>query len=115
MAAHALELVEIGSAEALLADGSFSAQERAYALSKSDPARRLAARLAAKRAAITALGGNLSLAEIEVLRFPGRPPVLRLSITAQARLAALGASELRVSLTHGETHAAAVVVAVRGS
>jgi holo-[acyl-carrier protein] synthase len=113
--AHALEVVEIGTADALLRDGCFSAGERAYALGKSDPARRLAARLAAKRAAVAALGGHLELAEVEVRRSPGRPPVLRLSEAAQARLRALGARELRVSLTHGETHAAAVVVAVRGS
>jgi holo-[acyl-carrier protein] synthase len=111
--AHALEVVEIGTADALLQDVSFSAEERAYALGKSDPARRLAARLAAKRAAVAALGGHLALSEIEVRRSPGRPPVLRLSEAAQARLLALGARELRVSLTHGETHAAAVVVAVR--
>jgi holo-[acyl-carrier protein] synthase len=113
--AHALEVVEIGTADALLQDVSFSGEERAYALGKSDPARRLAARLAAKRAAVAALGGHLALSEIEVRRSPGRPPVLRLSEAAQARLLTLGARELRVSLTHGETHAAAVVVAVRGS
>ena len=38
------------------ASGVFTPAERAYAASKSDPARRLAARLAAKRAAVALLG-----------------------------------------------------------
>ena len=46
--------------EAALAD-VFSARERAYAAAKSDPERRLAARLAAKQAAVAALGGGLEL------------------------------------------------------
>ena len=113
--AHALELVEIAEAAALMPTGTFSQAERAYALSKSDPERRLAARLAAKRAAVRALGGSLRLEDVEVLRSRGAPPTLRLSPAARTRLAAIGAQGLRVSLTHGQTHAAAVVLAVRAS
>jgi holo-[acyl-carrier-protein] synthase len=113
--AHALEVVEIAEAVALMPTGTFSQAERAYALSKSDPERRLAARLAAKRAALRALGGQLRLEDVEVLRSRGAAPVLRLSLAARGRLADIGAHELRVSLTHGQTHAAAVVLAVRAS
>ena len=70
--AHAREVVAIAETEALLAAGGadtiFTAEERRYAESKSDPARRLAARWAAKRAAIAALGDPLSPLEIEVRR-----------------------------------------------
>jgi holo-[acyl-carrier-protein] synthase len=113
--AHALELVAISEAAELMPTSTFSQAERAYALSKSDPERRLAARLAAKRAAVRALGGTLRLEDVEVLRSRGAAPSLRLSPAARARLAAIGANTLRVSLTHGQTHAAAVVLAVRTS
>jgi phosphopantetheinyl transferase (holo-ACP synthase) len=113
--AHALELVAISEAVDLMPTGAFSQAERAYALSKSDPERRLAARLAAKRAALRALGGTLRLEDVEVLRSRGAAPSLRLSPAARARLAAIGAHVLRVSLTHGQTHAAAVVLALRTS
>src|SRR6185503_15620770 len=92
--AHVLEVVEISEAAALMSTGTFSQAERAYALSKSDPERRLAARLAAKRAAVRALGGNLRLEDVEVLRSRGAAPVLRLSGAARSRLAAIGAHEL---------------------
>ena len=113
--AHALEVVEISEAAGLLPTDTFSQAERAYALSKSDPERRLAARLAAKRAALRALGGPLRLEDVEILRTRGAPPALRLSAAGQKRLAAIGAQSLRVSLTHGQTHAAAVVLALRTS
>jgi holo-[acyl-carrier protein] synthase len=88
----------------------FSAGEREYAASKSDPVRRLAARLAAKKAAVAALGGGLELADVSVARGRGGPPRLELSARAQERMRALGGDRALVSLTHGRTHAAAVVV-----
>src|SRR5689334_7324898 len=109
--AHALELVSIDEVD--VDDGVFSADERAYALSKSDPQRRLAARLAAKRAAVRALGGGVP-DEVEVRRALGGPPRLRLRGAAEARLRALGASGTLVSLTHGVRHAAASVLVLRG-
>ncbi len=113
--AHALVVMDIAGADALDEDGLFSPAERAYAADKSDPGRRLAARLAAKRAAQEALGGGFALADVEVVREPGQPPALRLSAPAEARLRAKGGARLLVSLTHGETHAAALVVALRAS
>ncbi|HET7747119.1 MAG TPA: ACP synthase [Vicinamibacteria bacterium] len=106
---EATALVPVAEVEALGGGGPFTAGERAYASSKSDPARRLAARLAAKRAASEALGG-IGLEEVEVVRFPGGPPRLRLGPGATAALHARGATRTMVSLTHGVEHAAAVVL-----
>jgi len=110
--AHALEVVAIADVGAL-GEGAaevFTPAERAYAESKSDPDRRLAARLAAKRAAARALGGGLPLHEVEVLPGFGGPPLLRLSGEAASRLRRLGGTRALVSLTHGVSHAAAAVL-----
>jgi holo-[acyl-carrier protein] synthase len=109
--AAAIELTEVAEGMRLLAagHGPFSAAEWAYARTKRDPERRLAARLAAKRAAAGLLGG-VDLAEIEVLPARGGPPTLRLSTRAAERLRALGARRALVSLTHGVAHAAASVL-----
>lgn len=113
--ASALEVLQISEVAALLAGGDhpFSAEELAFARARSDPERRLAARLAAKRAAARLLGGDVSPADVEVRRQPGRPPRLRLSPRAQARLRELGADEILVSLTHERRHAAAAVLLLR--
>ena len=107
MIASAFELVEIAEV-ARVPPETFSPGERAYAESKSDPETRLAARLAAKRAAARLLG--LALAEIEVQAVRGGPPRLALSERGAARLRDAGASRALVSLTHGRTHAAAAVL-----
>jgi holo-[acyl-carrier protein] synthase len=108
----AVEVVAI-SEVAGAAAGTFTEGERAFAESKSDPDRRLAARLAAKRAAARLLGGEVSPGDVEIVRAPGGPPRLRLSPRAEARLRARGAARLLVSLTHGEEHAAASVLLLR--
>ena len=114
--AEALEVLDIEPVARGLDDGSlaraFSAAEQEYARSKSDPARRLAARLAAKRAALRLLGPGLEPADVEVLPARGRPPSLRLSARAAARLTELGAGGMVVSLTHGVEQAAAWVLLV---
>lgn len=114
--ASALELLEISEVAHLEAeaDSVFTQAELSYAHSKSDPERRLAARLAAKRAAARLLGQDLPLLEIEVLRGRGGPPRLRLSGRASHRLLQRGASQALVSLTHTRHHAAALVVLLRG-
>jgi len=113
----AVEVVGIAEAEALLAAGDggsvWSAGELAFARARVDPARRLAARLAAKRAALRLLGPGAAEREIEVVRADYGPPRLRLTGGAGARLAALGASHALVSLTHERRHAAALVLLVR--
>ena len=114
---HAIEVLEIAEVEALLVAGAahpFTPTELAYARATSDPERRLAARLAAKRAAARLLGGGVSPDEIEVVRRPGGPPRLGLSARARERPAALGADRALCSLTHGREQAAAAVLLLRG-
>jgi len=114
--ASGVELVALEEAEALLAEGGesvFSPTELAFAGARVDPARRLAARLAAKRAAVRLLGGGALPREVEVVRGDYGPPRLVLSGRARERLAALGASRALVSLTHERRHAAALVLLLR--
>jgi len=116
--ASTVEVLEIDEVARRLAEGEdnlFTDGERAYARSKSDPERRLAARLAAKRAACRLLGGDVTPADVEVVRGRAGPPGLRLSARAHARLLALGATRALVSLTHERRHAAAAVLLLRGT
>lgn len=108
--AEATAVVALSDVEDAAFADAFSDRERAFAASKSDPGRRLAARLAAKLAAVDALGGGLALRDVEVVREHGSPPRLELSPRAQARLLALGGARVLVSLTHGRAHAAAAVL-----
>lgn len=115
--AHAVEVLDIAEVKALLSAGTahpFTEAELAYARDKSDPDRRLAARLAAKRAAARLLGGGAQPEEVEVLRGAGGPPRLKLTGKARERLASLGADRALVSLTHGREQAAASVLLLRG-
>jgi holo-[acyl-carrier protein] synthase len=96
-----------------LAERVFSPAELAFAGDKARPARHLAARFAAKEAALKALGlGGLRLHEIEVEGGGDEPPRLRLHGEAAA-IAAREGVELSVSLTHSRELAAAVVHANR--
>lgn len=74
---------------------------------------RLAARFAAKEAAMKALGvgiGGVRLRDLEVrLEADGRPTLV-LHGSARARASELGLRDLEVSLTHTEALATAVVV-----
>jgi holo-[acyl-carrier protein] synthase len=114
----ALELVEIAELGPLPpglddADSPWSAEELAYARARRDPERRLAARLAAKRAALRLLGPGLVLRDAAIERGRGGPPRLWLSERAARRMRELGAARALVSLTHGRTHAAAAVLLLR--
>jgi holo-[acyl-carrier protein] synthase len=94
-----------------LAQRLFTEAELEYASSRRRPAMHLAARFAAKEAAVKALGGEaLTLREIEVAEGGRRPPVLRLHGDA-AKAAERQGVTLDVSLTHTAEHAAAVVQA----
>jgi phosphopantetheinyl transferase (holo-ACP synthase) len=114
--ASAFEIVDIAEVSALPDGGTavFTDGERAYAQDKSDPERRLAARLAAKKAALSLLGTALALGDFEIVRGRGGPPALRLSTRAEAALRARGAGAVLVSLTHGREQAAAAVLLLRG-
>ena len=98
-----------------VADRLFTADERAYALRAVDPAARLAARFAAKEAALKALGyglGGMRMAEIEVVRDDGGRPEIQLHGAARSRAAAHGVRRWLVSLSHTDRLAQATVVAL---
>lgn len=94
-----------------LAERLFRPGELRFASQRRRPARHLAARFAAKEAAVKALGiGGLGLRDVEVVGGGPEPPALRL----HGRLAEEAASrevELSLSLTHSREIAAAVVIA----
>lgn len=92
-----------------LAERLFSEGELIYANARGRPARHLAARFAAKEAAVKALGGGLPLRDVEVVASE-QGPRLRLERIAAQRAVELKL-ELSVSLTHSRELAAAVVVA----
>ncbi len=91
----------------------FTEAEISYCLRHRNPAPHLAARFAAKEAAMKALGTGRSLGvlwrDIEVVR-QGGPPQLRFHGTAAARFASLGATRSLLTLTHSESLALAQVL-----
>ena len=93
-----------------LAERLFTAGELEYSMARSRPARHLAARFAAKEAALKALGlGGMRMAQVEVRGGGGDPPTLHLSGEVAA-VAAREQVELRVSITHSRDLAAASVI-----
>lgn len=112
-----LDLIEIKRVERALerrpglAERIFSPAERELAAAKVRPGRHLAARFAAKEAALKALGlGGLRLHEVEVVGGGDAAPSIVLHGTA-AQLAREHGVQLQLSLTHSREIAAAVVVA----
>lgn len=94
-----------------LAERLFQPRELEFCRSRARPATHLAARFAAKEAAVKALGGRgIGLREIEVEGGGGEPPRLVLHGAAAAAAREQGV-RLEVSLTHSRADAAAVVVA----
>lgn len=92
----------------------FTEAETAYAASMHRPMEHLAARFAAKEATAKAFGtgfsGGVRLREIEVVTEDSGRPKLVLHGAAAERAKAMGVTRTHVSLTHTDTHAAAVVV-----
>lgn len=117
-------MVEIARVERMLAQNGerllrrlLTEGERRYCLSRGEPARHVAARVAAKEAAFKALfvsenGGYIGWQEFEVLRSPEGRPELLLKGRAQERARQMGVSRALLSLSHSHTHAVAVVILV---
>jgi holo-[acyl-carrier protein] synthase len=109
-----IDLIEIERVEAALArrprlaERLFRPDELADAAGRARPGRHLAARFAAKEAAIKALGGACGPRDVEVAGGP--VPALRLHGRA-GEAARLHGLQLTVSMTHSREAAAAVVVA----
>ena len=110
-----IDLIEIGRLEQALArhprlaERVFTSAELDHARARRRPGRHLAARFAAKEAAVKALGlGPLGLREIEIVS--GEPPRLRLRGRAAAAAREREVA-LSVSLSHSREMAVAVVLA----
>jgi holo-[acyl-carrier protein] synthase len=100
---------------ASLAGRLFSDDERAYASDQQDPAKSLAARFAAKEAVMKALHaglGDVDFHDIEVVRQEGGAPVLAVRGRAERLANARGVTRWHVSLSHTDSVAMAVVIAV---
>ncbi len=94
-----------------LAERLFTEGERAYAAARARPGQHLAARFCAKEAVAKALGlEGWSFRDVEVVGGEG-PPVARLHGAVAARARELGV-EVRISLTHTRSDAAAVAILV---
>jgi holo-[acyl-carrier protein] synthase len=99
-----------------LAARLFTGSERDYASRHRDPVPVLAARFAAKEAAMKALGvgfTSVRFDEIGVVRADDGHPTLVVSGRAALRAEELGVSHWHVSLSHTDAMASAVVVAER--
>ena len=120
-----LDLVDVARVKRLLErfgekslDRLLTKVERDYCLKMAHPARHIAARVAAKEAAYKALcqGGAHRLfwwQDVEVMRDGQGPPSVIFHGRAKESAEELGISGVLVSLTHADTHAAAIVMLVR--
>ncbi|MGH9412040.1 MAG: holo-ACP synthase [Vicinamibacterales bacterium] len=92
----------------------FTDAEIAYCMRHRDPVPSLAARFAAKEAAMKALGTGRSRGvlwkDIEVVRERGQPPQLRLTGGARRRYDAMHAHGTLLTITHSKTLALAQVL-----
>jgi len=94
---------------------TFTADEQAYAESKNDPTERYAVRWAAKEAVMKAMGvglGEVAMSDIEIVRAENGAPSILLHDTAATKAIELGITEWKVTLTHTETIAQAIAVAL---
>ena len=93
----------------------FSDDERSYAFRHRDPVPRLAARFAAKEAVMKALGvglGAFKLRDVEVVRKRGGAPMVGLHGKAAVLADERGVTSWHLSLTHSDSMAMAVAIAV---
>ncbi|MCH7788309.1 MAG: holo-ACP synthase [Acidobacteria bacterium] len=97
-----------------LAGRLFTEDERSYAATANDPTERLAVRFAAKEAVMKALGcgiGAVRMVDIEVVRGDDGNPSLLLHGSAASLAAERGLVSFKLSMTHTDTVAHAMVVA----
>lgn len=110
-----VDIIEIARVEASLRRYGDLFRRRVYTAAElretGERGPSLAARFAAKEAAIKALGSSaIALHEVEVVRPLGARPELRLHGRAAALAAELGIEEIAVSLSHSREFAVAMVV-----
>ena len=116
-----LDLVDIDRFRAVLARRPairtrlFTPGELAMAGELSDPAPTLAGRFAVKEAVMKSLGvgiGAVDWTDMHASRLQGGAPELSVSGRAAALAASLGVTSWRVSISHTDTTAGAVVLAL---
>jgi holo-[acyl-carrier protein] synthase len=98
-----------------LAGRVFTEAERDYAGRLVNPLPTLAGRFAVKEATMKALGvglGSIDWADVEVVRSEHGRPTLAVSGRAAALARSIGVGSWRVSITHTDTIASAVVAAL---
>jgi holo-[acyl-carrier protein] synthase len=117
-----LDVIDIARVRAMLAAKGdralarlFTVEEQRYCVGKAVPERHFAARLAAKEAAFKALSGTnaarrIGWREIEIRVDERGRPIIVLHERASRRAQELRVRQAWVSLTHGETVAAALVI-----
>jgi|SRR5215472_5552793 len=92
----------------------FTSEEIRYCTSKANAGERLAARFAAKEAAMKAIGTGLrrgvTWQDVEVVRLSGGRPGIRLNGKAAEFAAALGCKRIHLSISHTEEQAIAYVI-----
>lgn len=119
---HGVDLTEVSRIERLLGDHPERFLERCFTKSEQDDAgdgprraERLAARFAAKEAALKALGtgwsDGIGWTDVSVRRLNSGKPVVDVSGRAAEIAETLGITRWHVSLTHTGTHALASVIA----
>jgi holo-[acyl-carrier protein] synthase len=95
------------------AERCFTDHERAYAFRFASPERRLAARFAGKEAVMKSMGTGwrrVRWTDIEITG--GGRPTVRLTGTAAHRAETLGITEVLVTITHTDTSALVMAIAV---
>ena len=114
-----VDLADIDRVERVLAryprfaDRCFTEHERQYANRFAHPAKRFAARFAGKEAVMKSMGrGWRDIAWRDVEITGGGQPRVRLFGSALERASALGISEVLVTITHTDTTAMVMAVAV---
>ena len=114
-----VDLADIDRVEQVLeryprfAERCFTEHERTYAFRFAKPARRLAARFAGKEAVMKSLGTGwrrIRWTDIEITG--GGRPTVRMSGNASRRAEMLGVTEVLVTITHTDTSALVMAVAV---
>ena len=95
------------------AERCFTDHEREYAFRFANPARRFAARFAGKEAVMKSMGTGwrrIRWTDIEITG--GGKPTVRMSGNAQRRAEMLGVTEVMVTITHTDTSALVMAIAV---
>jgi holo-[acyl-carrier protein] synthase len=114
-----VDLSDVGRVEGVLgryprfAERCFTEHEREYAFRFANPSRRLAARFAGKEAVMKSLGvgwRRIGWQEIEITG--GGKPTVNMFGRAEKRARFLGVTEVLVTITHTDTSALVMAVAV---